>query len=73
MNLNVSFTENANHPYSASLYIDGIKYCTGYGSSKKNAKTDSAKATLEILIPELGKKIRQDRNAASANDDLSVS
>lgn len=49
-----------------------MHYSTGYGSSKKQAKMEAAKATLEILLPELGEKIREDSNAKS-DADLSVS
>ena len=43
--------ENAATPYSATVMINQLHYGTGYGSSKKQAKADAAKQTLEILIP----------------------
>lgn len=54
-----------------------MKYGVGYGTSKKQAKSDAAKATLEILIPEMSSKITADSksssNASKAQDqDLSV-
>lgn len=49
-----------------------MHYSTGYGSSKKQAKTEAAKATLEILLPELGEKIREESNT-KGDADLSVS
>ena len=49
-----------------------MKYSTGYGTSKKQAKMEVAKSTLEILLPELGKKIREEGNTEE-DTDLSVS
>lgn len=43
---------NAATPYSATVVIDDIHYGTGYGSSKKTAKSEAAKQTLSILIPD---------------------
>lgn len=45
--------ENAATPYSATVMINDIPYGRGYGSSKKTAKAEAAKATLEILIPQM--------------------
>ncbi|KAL7645341.1 UNVERIFIED_CONTAM: hypothetical protein RMT77_003727 [Armadillidium vulgare] len=60
--------ENASTPYAASISINDVLYCTGYGSSKKQAKMEAAKATLEILLPELGKKIRIEKNTDEETD-----
>lgn len=49
--------ENAATPYAATVIIKDMKYGTGYGTSKKQAKSEAAKATLEILIPEMKSKI----------------
>ncbi|XP_011210191.3 microprocessor complex subunit DGCR8 [Bactrocera dorsalis] len=68
--------ENAATPYSATVSINDLKYGTGYGTSKKQAKSDAARETLEILIPEMKDKItgiKQDKNAPKNNHkDLSV-
>ncbi|ROT63105.1 partner of drosha-like protein [Penaeus vannamei] len=64
--------ENAATPYAATIIINDMHYSTGYGSSKKQAKTEAAKATLEILLPELGEKIREESNT-KGDADLSVS
>ncbi|XP_054747837.1 microprocessor complex subunit DGCR8 isoform X1 [Anastrepha obliqua] len=68
--------ENAATPYSATVSINELKYGTGYGTSKKQAKSDAARETLEILIPEMKDKItgiKQDKNAPKSNHkDLSV-
>lgn len=53
-------------------------YGVGYGTSKKQAKSDAARATLEILIPEMREKIAADNRASgnanrSQDQDLSVS
>lgn len=62
--------ENAATPYAATIIINELQYSTGYGSSKKQAKTEAAKATLEILLPELGEKIREESNT---KDDADLS
>lgn len=68
--------ENAATPYSATVCVNGVKYGTGYGTSKKQAKAEAAKETLEILIPDMKEKIpglKPDKNAIKPNyKDLSV-
>ncbi|XP_067135138.1 microprocessor complex subunit DGCR8 [Centruroides vittatus] len=51
--------ENASTPYGAVVVINDMEYGTGYGSSKKQAKSEAAKATLEILIPQM-KSVHKD-------------
>lgn len=43
--------ENALTPYSATAEINSVPYGVGYGKSKKDAKEEAAKKTIEILIP----------------------
>ncbi|KAE9533513.1 hypothetical protein AGLY_009151 [Aphis glycines] len=43
--------EHSKYPYLSTAVIDGIQYGVGTGSTKKQAKTDSARATLHILLP----------------------
>lgn len=68
--------ENAATPYAATVSINDLKYGTGYGTSKKQAKSDAARETLEILIPEMKDKItglKPEKNANKPNyKDLSV-
>lgn len=67
--------ENAATPYSATVSINELKYGTGYGTSKKQAKSEAARETLEVLIPEMRDKITADKAAISKPDptkDLSV-
>lgn len=45
--------ENAKTPYMATIKLNNMQYGSGIGSSKKVAKSEAAKATLEILIPQL--------------------
>ena len=45
--------ENAATPYSAEVVIGDMKYGIGYGSSKKQAKAEAAKATIELFIPQM--------------------
>lgn len=52
--------ENPATPYSATVSINKMKYGTGVGTSKKQAKAEAAKMTLEILIPEMRQKIEND-------------
>ncbi|XP_046385920.1 microprocessor complex subunit DGCR8 [Ischnura elegans] len=57
--------ENAGTPYAATVIINGMQYGMGYGTSKKQAKSEAARATLEILIPEMRDKIREDAAVTS--------
>lgn len=43
--------ENAVNPYSATAVINNTSYGVGYGKSKKDAKEEAARRTIEILIP----------------------
>lgn len=45
--------ENATTPYSATAEINGTLHGVGFGKSKKDAKEEAARETLEILIPEI--------------------
>lgn len=71
--------ENAAMPYAAIVSINEMQYGVGYGTSKKQAKSEAAKATLEILIPEMRFKILTDAKTGGAStsksqdQDLSVS
>lgn len=70
--------ENAATPYAAAVSINDMQYGLGYGTSKKQAKSEAARATLELLIPEMRSKITADSktggsSASKAQDqDLSV-
>lgn len=55
-----------------------MQYGVGYGTSKKQAKSQAARTTLEILIPEMKSKISIDTKTGSSaskdqDQDLSVS
>ncbi|XP_043475720.1 microprocessor complex subunit DGCR8 [Leptopilina heterotoma] len=54
--------ENAATPYSAVVCINEMEYGYGFGSSKKQAKANAARKTLEILIPQMKDKISGDSN-----------
>lgn len=45
--------ENASTPYGATVVINDMEYGSGLGSSKKQAKSEAARVSLEILIPQL--------------------
>lgn len=69
--------ENAATPYAATVSINDLKYGTGFGTSKKQAKAEAARETLEILIPEMRDKISSEKsttnyNGMQAYKDLSV-
>lgn len=68
--------ENAATPYSATVAINDLKYGTGFGTSKKQAKAEAARETLEILIPEMRDKISSEKKGTArgqgAYKDLSV-
>lgn len=68
--------ENAATPYAATVSINDMKYGTGFGTSKKQAKGEAARETLEVLIPEMRDKISTDKTASnnphSLQKDLSV-
>ncbi|XP_011304716.1 microprocessor complex subunit DGCR8 [Fopius arisanus] len=61
--------ENAATPYSAVVCINDMEYGSGFGSSKKQAKTDAARKTLEILIPQMRDKI----SGETSNDNTTNS
>ncbi|KAK9511731.1 hypothetical protein O3M35_000338 [Rhynocoris fuscipes] len=69
--------ENPSTPYSATVIIGGMKYGYGTGTSKKQAKLAAAKASLEILIPQMREKIRNDskqgKKCRSDEDEASLS
>ncbi|XP_075991560.1 uncharacterized protein LOC142986768 isoform X2 [Anticarsia gemmatalis] len=51
--------ENATHPYQATVFIRGMQYGVGYGSSKRQAKSAAARASIQILIPEMKEAIER--------------
>ncbi|KAF8787187.1 uncharacterized protein LOC129971462 [Argiope bruennichi] len=59
--------ESASTPYGAIVLIDNVEYGYGFGSSKKLAKSDAAKAALEILIPKM-KMFSPDKNDNEAQN-----
>ena len=61
--------------YDTFMFLDGIKYGTGYGTSKKQAKSEAAHRTLEVLIPnfknELGSQIQGGSSSLNEVPDVS--
>ena len=44
-------SENVSKPYSATVVINGMEYGKGYGSSKKEAKTEAGTVlVLELVV-----------------------
>ncbi|XP_011498331.1 PREDICTED: microprocessor complex subunit DGCR8 [Ceratosolen solmsi marchali] len=60
--------ENAATPYSAVVCINDMEYGSGFGSSKKQAKANAARKTLEILIPQMRDKISGDSAADNSSN-----
>ncbi|XP_013188372.1 microprocessor complex subunit DGCR8 [Amyelois transitella] len=66
--------ENASTPYQATVYIGGMQYGVGQGSSKRQAKSAAARASIHILIPEMREELDADappkdaKAAEQAND-----
>ena len=58
---NYSELKNAATPYGATVLVQSVQYGSGYGSSKKQAKSEAAKATLQIFIPNLMEQIETDK------------
>lgn len=48
--------------------INEMEYGSGFGSSKKQAKANAARKTLEILIPQMRDKISGDSGDGGANN-----
>jgi hypothetical protein len=63
--------ESAANPYAATVVINGMQYGTGYGSSKKSAKSEAAKATLEILIPQMKEQLNG-KNKLDNSEDFDI-
>ena len=55
------------------VVINGIEYGRGVGSSKKEAKSEAARLSLEILIPEFKNKLMAKNGVITKDLDLSVS
>ena len=66
--------ESSATPYAAVVVINGIEHGRGMGSSKKEAKSEAARKTLELLIPDF-KKLLEAKNGYVTKEtvDLSVS
>lgn len=61
--------ENVATPYSATVSINELKYGTGFGTSKKQAKSDAARETLEILIPEMRDRITAEKSKTDSKNE----
>ncbi|XP_015923719.1 titin homolog [Parasteatoda tepidariorum] len=59
--------ESASTPYGAVVIINEMEYGTGYGSSKKVAKSEAARSALEVLIPKI-KKFDPEKRSGDEDD-----
>ncbi|KAH9413709.1 Microprocessor complex subunit dgcr8, partial [Dermatophagoides pteronyssinus] len=59
--------ENVSKPYCATVFINDMEYGKGYGSSKKEAKTEAARISLDILIPDLKNTLNQEQNKSESS------
>lgn len=69
-----TFTEldNAATPYGALVHINKLEYGRGTGSSKKIAKSEAARRTLEMLIPEIKDKLPQSSTGSGPSTEEGV-
>ncbi|CAH0758874.1 unnamed protein product [Diatraea saccharalis] len=58
--------ENAVSPYQATVYIGGMQYGVGRGSSKRQAKAAAARASVHVLIPEMRDHERPPSSASAS-------
>eukprot|EP00096_Caligus_rogercresseyi_P005168 TRINITY_DN2014_c0_g1_i1.p1 TRINITY_DN2014_c0_g1~~TRINITY_DN2014_c0_g1_i1.p1 ORF type:complete len:582 (-),score=188.70 TRINITY_DN2014_c0_g1_i1:985-2484(-) len=65
--------ESSATPYSATVIINAMEYGRGFGTSKKIAKSEAARITIGILIPEIKNSIpsksQEGAGAAGAEGD----
>ncbi|KAL4136033.1 hypothetical protein QTP88_007605 [Uroleucon formosanum] len=59
--------EQTKYPYLCTVVLDGIQYGIGTGSTKKQAKIDAARATLQILLPSV-KHFQTDNSSQTKNE-----
>ncbi|CAB3369671.1 Hypothetical predicted protein [Cloeon dipterum] len=64
--------ENAATPYSATVIVNDVRYGQGFGTSKKQAKSEAAKETLEMMIPEIRKVMKQDSKGRYTSNDTDL-
>lgn len=62
--------ENSVTPYSAIAEINSVTYGEGFGKSKRDAKEEAARKTIEVLIPKM-KDTLTDSNGNKANNSES--
>ncbi|CAH2094170.1 unnamed protein product [Euphydryas editha] len=60
--------ENASTPYQATVYIGGMQYGVGHGSSKRQAKYAAARASIQTLIPEMRQFLEPQQQQPSEPD-----
>ncbi|XP_060859857.1 microprocessor complex subunit DGCR8-like [Metopolophium dirhodum] len=59
--------EQSKYPYLCTVVLDGIQYGIGTGATKKQAKIDAARATLQILLPS-AKHFQTDNSSQTKNE-----
>lgn len=64
--------ENALTPYSATVEINSVPYGIGYGKSKKDAKEEAARKTIEILIPAIKDITKKDAPAGGVGNGSAI-
>nr|AVK59444.1 Pasha-PB [Spodoptera frugiperda] len=60
--------ENASTPYQATVFIGGMQYGVGHGSSKRQAKSAAARNSIHILIPEMKDELDEHAPNNAPND-----
>ncbi|XP_053375683.1 microprocessor complex subunit DGCR8-like [Mercenaria mercenaria] len=61
---------NADLPFQATVLLNGMKYGSGTATGKRQAKNEGAKATLEILVPELAELWNEKNPANKQKNEL---
>jgi len=64
--------ESSATPYAAVVVINGIEHGRGMGGSKKEAKSEAARKTLELLIPDF-KKLLEAKNGYVTKETVDLS
>lgn len=62
--------ESSSMPYKAIVLISGMEYGSGFGSSKKQAKSEAAKAALAVLIPQMRDTNQKNEKGEDTTQDV---
>lgn len=63
--------ENSVTPYSAIAEINSVTYGEGFGKSKRDAKEEAARKTIEVLIPKMKETLTDSNGNKPSSSDSS--